>query len=65
MPLSQVPTVCQLPLCSSTSWWGPWLCQLSMYGDELMTKANIEIQFGFKMKYFTIETGNVQLGLIW
>jgi hypothetical protein len=27
MPLSQVPTVCQLPLCCSTSWWGPWLCQ--------------------------------------
>ena len=38
---------------------------MSMYGDELMTKANTEIQFGFKMEYFTIETGNVQLGLIW
>jgi hypothetical protein len=36
-----------------------------MYGDELMTKANAEIQFGFKMEYFTIETGNEQLGLIW
>jgi hypothetical protein len=65
MPLSQVPIVCQLPLYSSTSWWGPWLCQLSMYGDELMTKANTKIQFDFKMEYFTIETGNVQLSLIW
>jgi len=60
MPLSQVPIVCRLPLCSSTG-----SLVMSMYGDELMTKANTEIQFGFKMEYFTIETGSVQLGLIW
>jgi hypothetical protein len=39
-----------------------------MYGDELMTKGNSEIvkysSVG-KMEYFTIEIGNVQLGLIW